>query len=319
MRPGYISPSRQAFVYYLRTGRQVEVEQKYNMHHDPANGQFTFAVGGTSRAAKLGPSTSATNGAGRSRIGRSSADDERLRPNSLSNPRNHTIYVVKRGDSLAKIAALRNGLKPFGLAVLNGITRSDQLRAGQRLMLPNQSALEAGRDAKNKFLRNELYRSLHGGEFPPNPANPPDFFDPENWTAISSNGYLFHRDIGLRTRRVQGALRLNPAQTRSPTAQRNAGGFDRLPKDQGGHFIGRRFNGPRQAFNHFAQDGNFNNGLYRTLENGWERAVKQGNKVTVDILPTYGRYSQRPSSIDVVYFVGGKRYFQHFPNAAKGK
>jgi hypothetical protein len=47
------SAERQAFDYYLRTGRRsptaanrIDVEYKFNPYHDPRNGQFTFAPGG---------------------------------------------------------------------------------------------------------------------------------------------------------------------------------------------------------------------------------------------------------------------------------
>jgi hypothetical protein len=45
------SPARQAFEIYLRTGRRVSFEQKFNPYHDPRNGQFTFAPGGAGSAA----------------------------------------------------------------------------------------------------------------------------------------------------------------------------------------------------------------------------------------------------------------------------
>ena len=61
--------------------------------------------------------------------------------------------MVKRGDSLAKIAAQRNGLSVPDLARLNRVTPQNPLRVGQPLMLPKQSYLDAGRAAKNK-LRN---------------------------------------------------------------------------------------------------------------------------------------------------------------------
>ncbi|AOL05478.1 hypothetical protein WI95_06290 [Burkholderia contaminans] len=88
-------------------------------------------------------------------------------------------------------------------------------------------------------------------------------------------------------------------------AQREAGGVDRLPDDQGGHYIGRRFDGPTDDFNHFAQNGNFNNGAYKSLENSWQRSIEQGKSVEVEITPTYAGESLRPSAITVRQWIDG--------------
>lgn len=71
---------------------------------------------------------------------------------------------------------------------------------------------------------------------------------------VVGNGYDYAIDAQERTRSVSGTLTLNPDQHRSRSAQTAAGGADRLPGDDGGHYIARRFNGPTEAFNHFAQD-----------------------------------------------------------------
>ena len=57
--------------------------------------------------------------------------------------------------------------------------------------------------------------------------------------------------------------------------------------DDGGHYIARRFNGPTDAFNHFAQNANFNRGGYRALEDRWAKAIRDGKKVRVKIIPFY--------------------------------
>lgn len=45
-----MTPARLIFVHYLRTGRRLVLEQKFNPYHDPKNGQFTFAPGGAGGA-----------------------------------------------------------------------------------------------------------------------------------------------------------------------------------------------------------------------------------------------------------------------------
>lgn len=86
---------------------------------------------------------------------------------------------------------------------------------------------------------------------------------------------------------------------RSRAAQAQAGGSDRRPTDDGGHYIAARFNGPTDAFNHFAQDATFNRGEYRLLEDQWARAKRAGRDVTVKIVPSYDGLSKRPAVINI--------------------
>ena len=138
--------------------------------------------------------------------------------------------------------------------------------------------------------------------------------DPRNWRTERRNGYTYRIDPLGRTRHVFGTLRLNPAQGRSPSAQTGAGGRDRRTSDQGGHYIGRRFDGPTEAFNHFAQDANFNRSGYLALENMWAREMRAGKKVYVSIEPVYEGSSQRPSRVLVSYWISGRRHLAAFPN-----
>ncbi len=131
---------------------------------------------------------------------------------------------------------------------------------------------------------------------------------------ISVGGYNFEADTKDRTVRANGQLRLQPEQPRSRKVQRDVGKPDRLPKDHGGHFIGRQFGGPETRYNHFAQNARFNNSNYRKLENDWKRELKAGRKVRVDIQASYRGNSNRPSRVNVTYYLNGKRRFESFPN-----
>ncbi|GAA4797439.1 putative Ig domain-containing protein [Lysobacter hankyongensis] len=126
------------------------------------------------------------------------------------------------------------------------------------------------------------------------------------FTTRTVNGYTYHLDDVGRVVRVEGQLRLNPAQGRNTTAQRAAGGADRLPDDQGGHYIGRRFDGPTEDFNHFAQNGNFNNSAYKRLENHWERLINGGSTVRVRIEPIFNGNSLRPDQLVVRQWINGR-------------
>lgn len=141
----------------------------------------------------------------------------------------------------------------------------------------------------------------------------------ERWRKVERNGYLYEIDEQNRTRRVSGEITLNPEQGRSPAAQRAAGGGDRRDTDHGGHYIARRFNGPTEAFNHFAQDASFNRRDYAKLENQWERAKRQGKQVRVKIIPVYEGRSQRPSALNVWFYIDGKEGSYQLPNEPKGR
>lgn len=131
---------------------------------------------------------------------------------------------------------------------------------------------------------------------------------------LTRNGYAFELDANAKVREISGEVDMAQKPHRSRTAQARAGGTDRRPTDDGGHYIAPRFNGPTDAFNHFAQDANFNRGKYRALEDEWERERKKGKKVWIKIVPNYEGPSQRPSMIDVWFEVDGIRKSVKFPN-----
>jgi phage tail protein X len=133
------------------------------------------------------------------------------------------------------------------------------------------------------------------------------------------NGYQYEFDGSDRVSSVEGDLVRNPSQGRNRTGQLNAGGEYRLPDDQGGHFIGRRFDGPLQDFNHFAQNGNFNMGAYRSLEDSWSAALDEGSSVRVRIEPSYPGESLRPDTLRVQYWIDGAPNEVYFYNRPGGR
>ena len=89
---------------------------------------------------------------------------------------------------------------------------------------------------------------------------------------------------------------------------------ERRASDDGGHYIAARFNGPTEAFNHFAQDATVNRGRYRLLEDEWAREKRAGRVVTVKIVPQFGGDSIRPSTINVWWTVDGTKKSAKFSN-----
>lgn len=138
------------------------------------------------------------------------------------------------------------------------------------------------------------------------------------WSRTVRSSYTWWLDASGRLREVEGTLKLVKNPRRSHAAQRQAGGPDRRPSDEGGHYIAPRFDGPADAFNHFAQDRNFNRGTYRLLEDQWARALRAGKRVDVRIMPVYQGSSGRPSSINVWFWIDGRPESQKFQNEYRG-
>lgn len=141
----------------------------------------------------------------------------------------------------------------------------------------------------------------------------------EQFRTVVRNGYTYQIDSRERTRRVSGALTIADVPFRSRTLQSGAGGAERRASDDGGHYIAARFNGPTEAFNHFAQDANFNRGRYRLLEDEWARDKRAGKHVTVKIVPRFDGGSVRPSAIDVWWMIDGHEESIKFRNDRTGK
>ena len=165
------------------------------------------------------------------------------------------------------------------------------------------------------------YMSLTGGKLPRNVAQPPSIAEQVEVAGrreFEANGYRYEIDTLLRTRRISGDIRMK-AESRSRSAQANAGKPDRRGTDDGGHFIAARFKGPGEWFNHFAQDANFNRGAYRALEDQWARVVRSGIRVFVDIVPHYRAASMRAYRLVVTSVIDGKKQVTDFPNEKQGQ
>ncbi|WP_070155642.1 DNA/RNA non-specific endonuclease [Sphingobium phenoxybenzoativorans] len=313
-----------AFSIYLRTGRRVDashIEVKYNPWHDEENGRFTFAGQGKYFPAGSSAKVNVDGKVTRSDWARPDKDWVPDRSHlRADHPKNHSIYVVRPGDSLVRIARQRRGLTAYDLSWLNKHPINRPLVIGQRIKLPHQSYLDAGRTARAKFLALSNYMDTHGGKLPPDPANPPSLQSQildSNWRKETKNGYDFHIDAIVRPRKIFGQLSMGPMAARSRRNQAQAGHPDRRRSDDGGHFIAARFNGPSDSFNHFAQDANFNRGAYRSMEDVWAKALREGQKVSVAIEPHYKGASRRPYEIAITWSIDGKEKNRNFPNEAK--
>lgn len=135
----------------------------------------------------------------------------------------------------------------------------------------------------------------------------------ETFRRVTKNGYDFELDSDDNMRRASGAITLG-TEKRNRRDQLIAGGVDRRPTDDGGHYIARRFNGPPDSFNLFPQDTNFNRGKYRLLEDEWARARRAGKKVEIEIVPRFEAGSKRPTELDVFFVIDGNPNSLKLPN-----
>lgn len=67
-------------------------------------------------------------------------------------------------------------------------------------------------------------------------------------------------------------------------------------------------------------DGNLNKGAWKQMENTWANALKDGNKVDVNIHPIYSGNNTRPDRVIVKYSIdGGRSVNIDFKNSPGGK
>ncbi|HEY6814778.1 MAG TPA: DNA/RNA non-specific endonuclease [Croceibacterium sp.] len=286
---------RRAFSLWLRTGRLPRwargetAEVKYNPWHDADDGRFTFA--GTGRYFGRGSS----NGGARS-------VDARMSNRPKEPPGG------SRGGGRGFNGGGASGSYGGGGQGFNGGGASGSW--DQPTAKPRRAPQTKPRDEPAAERLERLERAVANGRRPRRGS----VDDPATWRTERKNGYTYRVDPLGRTRHVFGTLSENRAQRRSPTEQQRAGRPDRRPTDQGGHYIARRFNGPTEAFNHFAQDANFNRSSYSALENEWSGEMRRGKTVFVSIEPQYEGSSQRPSRILVTYWISGRATRRSFPN-----
>lgn len=293
---------RLAFVHYLRTGQrraliEPDIGYKFNPWHDEANGRFTFV------------------GRGRYFGNGSFGDGSRLAPSG----RRITAHQAIAGDTSSTSRShssppLRGSPHVLPEARSNSINRGGELFGGGGAT-GSWVAPDDPRSRQHIRTRSVAQRKLSAiGRAGIIGNVDQDENSPANWRTISRNGYKFPIDRRGRPRGASGELRLNMGRERSRQVQALAGGTDRRASDHGGHFIARRFDGPPEAFNHFAQDAKFNLGAYKATENKWADAIAHGKHVRVAITPIYLGLSQRPNSIFVEYWIDNMAYRRNFPN-----
>jgi len=110
----------------------------------------------------------------------------------------------------------------------------------------------------------------------------------------------------------------SPENSRDNDAQRETGGKDRQPDDQGGHIVGRDLNGYGGDGNLVAMNSKINQSDYKKMENDIKDALDEGKDVTTKTEITYDGDSERPDKITVTVTIDGKDTVYKFDNNIDG-
>lgn len=115
------------------------------------------------------------------------------------------------------------------------------------------------------------------------------------WT-VDAQGRPLHAEATLRT--VFSKIERSDEETRAQGAAADRG----IEGDQGGHVFGHRFVTDQGLKNLFPQNGNFNMGAYKTLENEWAAWIEKGMdvQISIDLVP---REVDRPDRVRISYEV----------------
>lgn len=315
---------RRAFSIWLRTGRLPSargpdgIELKFNPWHDPETGRFTFVGAGRNYGQWGRGGFSGGDGAtgsrdqpARSPRAKSQSPASRItskEPTRTASPSDRAAAPkapARRSGTWTGGGFTGGGGGSFGGG---GATATEAWGSPEPKRRPTPSHTLAPTIASSNRAAATSTVSARTAKAPS-----------ELLRTVVRNGYTYQIDARERTLRVSGMLTVAEAPARSRTSQRQAGGAERRTSDDGGHYIAARFNGPTEAFNHFAQDANFNRGGYRQLEDEWARDKRAGRAVTVKIVPQFSGTSVRPSTINVWWTVDGKRKSVRFLNARSEK
>jgi len=128
---------------------------------------------------------------------------------------------------------------------------------------------------------------------------------------------VYQTDSLSRVTKVESDLSLMK-QDRNTYQQCKAGKCG-VSGDEGGHLIASILNGSGEKLNLVPMNANLNRGAWKSMENTWASALKDGQSVRFMIDPIYEGASVRPGSFNVTYSIGGARPVRvNFANAPGG-
>ena len=137
-------------------------------------------------------------------------------------------------------------------------------------------------------------------------------------TTYELNGNVYTTDENGRIISCEAKPVRSPENPRDNEAQKQAGGEDRRPNDQGGHVVGRDMNGDGGNGNLVAMDSKINQSDYKRMENDIKAALDEGKDVTTKTEMTYSGDSERPDKITVTVTIDGKDTVYEYDNNLDG-
>lgn len=137
-------------------------------------------------------------------------------------------------------------------------------------------------------------------------------------TTYELNGNVYTTNENGRIISCEAKPVRSPENPRDNEAQRQAGGENRRPNDQGGHIVGRDMNGDGGIGNLVAMDSKINQSDYKRMENDIKSALDEGKEVTTKTEMTYSGDSERPDNITVTVTNDGKDTVYKFDNNLDG-
>lgn len=140
------------------------------------------------------------------------------------------------------------------------------------------------------------------------------FGELEPSTTYERNGCEYQTDEQGRVELVTGKLELGEGVR---TSHQTEVGHQGLETDEGGHLIGARFNGSPEGVNLVPQDANLNRGEWKTMENEWADALKEGKNVEVMVQPVYVDGDKRPMGFEVMYDIDKQPFTRVFYNESQ--
>ena len=164
-------------------------------------------------------------------------------------------------------------------AVTGGMGKGGKPEAGKNIVVVDSGKKGAWNKAMNKPEPNTVYK-VDGDK-------------------------TFHTDAQGRT--SLAASTLSPTKNDRNGYQQCKAGKCGNTGDEGGHLIASIFNGPGEKLNLVPMDGNLNKGVWKSMENSWAKALKDGKQVDVKIEPVYSGNNKRPDSFSVTYSIDGGR------------
>lgn len=142
--------------------------------------------------------------------------------------------------------------------------------------------------------------------------------NPEPNTLYKVDGNKTYQTDSLgRVEKVESDLSLSKRDRN--TYQQCVAGKCGASGDEGGHLIASIFEGPGEKLNLLPMNGNLNKGAWKSMENKWSVALKEGKAVNVKIEPVYTGGSISPEKFTVTYQIGsGRPIRETFVNSPGG-